>query len=176
MHVMLDLETLGTRPGAILRSIGAVAFTLDGMIGACFDRNIDQDSCIGAGLHMEADAVAWWQRQSAEVEAALLVAPHLLAEVVEDFHRWFKEQGATELWCHGANFDEPLWRAAAYAVNQVPPWKYWNVRCTRTLYAATGFDPKSVPRIGLHHSALDDALTQVHCVQRAIEQRSLIPA
>ncbi len=171
-HIMLDLETWGTRPGAALRSIGAIVFdpNSDGVssnIGVSFYRNIDKDSCVINGLTVDPDTVAWWERQAKEAIHGLAKDQKLLIEVVREFHDWFRLLGARYIWCQGANFDEPLWTAAARAVDQFVPWKYWDVRCTRTIYAAADFDPRSVPRQGTYHNALDDAAYQARCVQMA---------
>jgi hypothetical protein len=180
MHVMMDLETWGTRPGSALRSIGAVAFVPAGPdfgpdkpispgVGAgLFYSNIDDQSCLDAGLTHDAETEAWWKRQSSEAQQALLTNAQPLSRVVQQFHAWFVSQNATHVWCHGANFDAPLWTEAARAVNFDVPWRYWNVRCTRTLYSVAGFDPRSIPRAGTHHNALDDAVYQAQCVQAAI--------
>lgn len=167
MHVMLDLETWGTRPGSALRSIGAVAFTPEGAFASEFYRNVDKQSCLDVGLTLDPATVDWWSQQSLEANAALLKDPKPLATVVGEFHKFFQDQCGIYVWSHGANFDEPLWSAAARAAGLSIPWKYWNARCTRTLYHATGFDPRSLPREGTHHNALDDAKYQARCVQAA---------
>lgn len=168
MHVMLDLETWGTRPGSALRSIGAVLFDLDMKnVDGTFYRNINKDSCVINGLTVDPDTVAWWGRQSPAASAALEKDQKLLIEVVREFHDWFREVRGRYIWCQGGNFDEPLWTAAARAVDQAIPWKFWDVRCTRTIYAIADFDQRSVPRAGTAHNALDDAAHQARCVQLA---------
>lgn len=169
MHIMLDLETWGTSPGSALRSIGAVVFDITTKtFGATFYRNIDKDSCVINGLTVDPQTVEWWARQSRAAAHALETDQKLLIEVVREFHDWFRSAGGKYIWCHGANFDEPLWTAAARAVDQTVPWKFWDVRCTRTVYAIADFDPRSVPRNGTFHNALDDAAYQSLCVQQAI--------
>lgn len=165
---MLDLETWGTEPGCALRSIGAVAFDLDGQIGADFYLNIDEQSCLSLGLTKDQSTVDWWAKQSPAAQAALLVEPHLLGSVVLAFHHWFRIQNGVFVWSHGGNFDEPIWVAAAAAVKERPPWKFWNARCTRTAYALAKFDPRSIARDGTYHNALDDARYQARCVQAAM--------
>lgn len=59
-HCMLDLETFGTKPGSVIRSIGAVMFDLDGRTGPEFYRNIDEESCVKAGLTYDPSTVSWW--------------------------------------------------------------------------------------------------------------------
>ena len=165
---MFDLETLGVRPGSAIRSVGAAAFDpAGGEPVATFSRNIRSLSCWVAGLTVDRSTLDWWDRQSQEARDAVKVDPVDLADAARDFHAWFGAQGAVHLWCQGAGFDEVLWTAAMRAIDLIPPWKFWDVRCTRTIYHAAGLDPRSVPRQGVAHSALDDALHQIRCVQEA---------
>lgn len=169
---MLDLETFGTKPGSVLRSIGAVMFTLDGQITAEFYRNINHDSCHAAGLKVDPNTADWWSRQSQEAQDSLLVDQRQLSEVVGAFHGWFKANGGVTVWAQGANFDPALWEAAAEAVRSRVPWKFYNVRDTRTVYDVCNFDPMSITRVGTYHNALDDAKHQVRCVAAALANRS----
>ena len=171
-HIMMDLETYGTAPGSVLRSIGAVVFELEREeVGAEFYRNIDKVSCLNIGLGVDAATEAWWALQDRAVEAGLLIDPRSIVDVIAEFHTWFVEAGGTHVWCQGANFDEPLWGAAVRAFGRgmvKVPWKFWNVRDTRTVYELAGFDPRSVVRVGAAHNALDDAKFQALCVQKAV--------
>ena len=72
-HLMLDLETLGTTPGCVVLSIGAVEFDLDG-IKSEFRAHIDVDSSTALGLKVDARTVMWWLDQSKEAQNALLQA------------------------------------------------------------------------------------------------------
>lgn len=167
---MLDLETFGTKPGSVLRSIGAVVFDLSGNMGEEFYYNIDQGTCQAAGLTVDANTAQWWSRQSKEARDALLVDPRPLPWVVADFHGWFVANAGmgARVWAQGANFDPAMWEAAALAVNNPVPWKFYNVRDTRTAYDIANLNTSSVPRSGTYHNALDDAKHQVRCVAKAI--------
>ena len=44
-RVMLDLETFGTAPGSVIKAIGAVVFSPDGL-GKQFYRIVDAQSCV----------------------------------------------------------------------------------------------------------------------------------
>lgn len=171
MHVMLDLETLGTRPGSAIRSVGAALFDPAAADASTetFYKKVRSMSCWSAGLTVDADTLAWWNKQPKEVQDELKIGAEDLAEVVDAFHDWFRRVGGRYVWSQGAGFDEPLWTAAARVVGRTPPWKFWDARCTRTIYYAAGFDPKSLPRAGTHHNALDDALHQVKCVQESFK-------
>lgn len=166
--VMLDLETFGKAPGCAVRSIGAVFFDLRGDFGPEFYRNIDHASCLDVGLVVDPDTAAWWKRQEASAQQALLIDPQPLRNVAMEFANWFSAKGGERVWCQGANFDAPIWDAACVALNKPVPWKYYNVRDTRTAYDLYNFDPRSVSRAGTYHNALDDAKHQAVCVQTAV--------
>jgi len=169
-HIMFDLETFGTAPGSVLRSIGAVAFDPWGEgHGKEFYANIDRASCEALGLKVDPATEKWWAGQSREAENQLLANPVALTDVVKSFHDFFRASGAEYVWCQGANFDSVLWEAAAKATGvKFMPWKFWNVRDTRTAYHLAKFNEKSVAREGTYHNALDDARHQVVCVQKAV--------
>lgn len=176
IHVMLDLETWGTAPGSALRSIGAVTFDPHGydvLVERSFYANIDQQSCIENGLKIDPETVEWWSRQSRQAEDALSFQPQWLADVVNDFNFWWRHVEGTFVWCNGANFDEVLWRAAAHAVGLAVPWKYWNVRDTRTIWHAARINPKMIPCAGIAHNALEDARHQAKCVTQAYAKLGL---
>ncbi len=161
-NVMTDLETMGTAPGSVLASIGAVAFNqVTGEIGPSFYRVIDQASCEAAGLTKDPATIAWWGRQLPEVRAELEKDPRPLAEVLDDFDAYWKQVCGGEFWANGANFDDPLLAAADRALGREAPWKFWSARDTRTIYAAA----KVAPRRGKgHHVAVVDALDQAKAV------------
>lgn len=169
---MLDLETWGTAPGSALRSIGAVVFSPydEGQRddAPSFYANIDKASCEGVGLKVDQKTVEWWAQQSDVASAALITDQRPIYEVVTDFIVWWNRHGGTYIWSNGANFDEVLWRAAFHACgrNDVP-WKYWNVRDTRTCWHLARLNPKTIPRSGVAHNALDDARHQALCVTKA---------
>lgn len=173
MDIMLDLETLGTRPGCIVVSVGAVGFDrYTGAILREFYRVIDLADSQRHGLTVEVGAVAWWMRQSDEARAVFStsefdVTP--LARAASDFAEWFAEcgGGACPIWSHGAAFDLPIWEAALAAAGWPAPWAFWMVRDTRTVYDLTGFDPHTIKREGTYHNALDDARHQVRCLMAA---------
>lgn len=170
-HVMLDLETLGTMPGCVVLSIGAVTFDPNGdpadWKGESFVFNIDENSCRQAGLRIEPATLDWWQRQDPQARARLLIDPEPLPVVVEGFRCWWQRHRCKYLWSNGANFDEPIWRAAMRQTGQREPWKYWDVRDCRTILDVGNVDHRDVRRDGPAHSAYDDARHQVRCVQLA---------
>lgn len=166
--VMVDLETIGTAPGCAPVSIGAVAFdALTGEIGPRFYVVIDRASCAAAGLREDpATLREFWGKQPPEVRAVLTdPAAVRLPLALQRFARFWRAVGGVEFWSHGSNFDEPILEAAFTAAGMRSPWRFWNARCTRTIFAAAGVSPNRAK--GVHHNALDDAVTQAEAVVEA---------
>jgi hypothetical protein len=180
MNVMLDLETWGTRPGCAIRSIGAVAFDFNiAREAAVFYHNIDELSCREAGLVFDKSTIDWWNQQSKESIDALGVDPKPLLIIVREFKGWWAKLAADKVWSQGANFDSVLWEFACRAVGLEAPWRFFNVRDTRTLYDAAGLDYKAIAREGIEHHALDDCRHQIMLCRMAwqtIKSRAKAPA
>ena len=168
-NVMIDLETLGTKPGSAILSIGAAFFELDGTVGETFYRNISTQSCVERGLAIDPRTQAWWRQQSEAARNAVLVDRQPLDDVAREFSHWFRAGGGVFVWGQGASFDPPLWEAASDVTGRSAPWKFYDVRDTRTVYAVCGFDVRSLPREGTHHNAIDDVLHQIKCVAAALK-------
>lgn len=172
--VMLDTETLGRRAGCVVLSIGAAQFDPRGSgYGMTFSKNIDVQSSRGYGLVEEPETVSWWASQSPEAKALLfLPAPEPLHNVLYSFSHWFEAVGGEKIWSQGAAFDFPILTELYRRIGIEPPWKFWNVRDTRTAYDLCGFDKESIKRTGTYHNALDDAVHQITCVQSAMSFRA----
>lgn len=155
-RVMVDIETLGTEPGAAILSIGAVRFNARGL-GDQFYRSIDRQSCGAAGLHVDDGTLEWWTDQSEEARE-VLDGGEELDDVLSDFARWFDT--ADEIWANSPSFDCELLEAAYEAVDLVEPWEFYQERDFRTLKALP-IAPE-IEQDGTEHDALDDAKHQAY--------------
>ena len=164
-NVMVDLETLGTKPGCKVMAIGATVFSQDGL-GSTFYRAIKRDG--QAPLLEDPDTLAWWAKQSDEARGRLFganVDNVSLHDALEEFTRWLSVLGDEVLvWGNGADFDNPILSAAYSACGKPQPWGPWSGRCYRTL---KNLRPDiKLKRQGVYHDALDDALSQAaHAVE-----------
>ena len=74
-HCMIDLETLGTQPGSIILSIGAVLFDPTKAPHECLGEEfyyvIGKPTCLAAGLTFSQDTLDWWKKQSPEARKVL---------------------------------------------------------------------------------------------------------
>lgn len=177
MDFMLDIETLGNKPGAIVLSVGCVAFDREtGEDKANFYTGISVIDSRKHGLHIDPETMLWWFEQSPEAQRAALLdgRRYPLKRAVEEFKSWWVQNQTKDncVWCQGLDFDVPIWSRAMAAANEGPPWSFWKVRDTRTVYDLAGLDHRDVPRTGIEHNALADARHQVRCLRMALERLS----
>lgn len=173
--VMVDIETLGTRPGCSILSIGAIAFDENGVYDEGLHVVINRESCLAAGLIEDLDTLAWWEKRSDEAKVTLQQASDLatsapLALALGMFTGFLSKHGGLKevrVWGNGANFDQPILNAAFHAANLGgQPWNFYNDRCYRTLKGLLDPLGSQFQRVGTHHNAHSDALSQaVHAVK-----------
>ncbi len=164
-NVMLDLETLGQRPGAVIRAIGAVKFSAAGL-GEEFYRRIDAQSCVDSGLQIDASTVMWWLKQSDAARAEMTLPGDHIAQVLVDFSRWLDPlENEIVLWGNGSDFDNAILAEAYHATKFELPWSFWNNRCYRTLKSLFP-QRQQKSQCGVKHNALDDARSQAwHAIE-----------
>ena len=167
-HIMLDLETLGTKPGSVILSIGAVLFDpKTGELGETFYSVISLFSSREAGLTVDPNTQAWWDKQSDDARSVLSSSKNpacpTLTQVLTFFKEWVQEHTIEKqnrlIWGNGASFDVPLLDAAYASVGLTPPYDYWGNMCYRTMKNLYR-DVVPPKREGTHHNALDDARYQ----------------
>lgn len=169
MHaIMVDIETLGTRPGCLVLSIGAVAFDHRHGLGMEFYTVINQGSCEKAGLRVDKGTLAWWLRQSKDAQEVLQQSREggvELGEALEQFTEYLRYFGPeVRVWGNGAAFDNVIVSSLYHATGKRQPWKYINDRCYRTLKSL--YPSITMDREGVHHNALADAKSQAaHAVK-----------
>lgn len=156
MDLMVDIETLGKKPGCAILSIAVVPFLTDSDIEPFYER-ILPSSCIG--LSVDDDTWKWWHNQDAAVReeafsgtTPLSTALFLLTEYIQQFPK------DTKVWGNGASFDVPILEAAYARFNRPAPWKYYNSMCYRTLKNL--FKEVTAPVQLDKHNALADARFQ----------------
>lgn len=169
IDVMLDLETLGTKPGCVVLQVGAIAFRRQGgAIVATFERTIDVGSSLLDGLTIDPETVTWWGQQAAEVRASVFGVGDRLRLVTRAFRQFWNAAGCDRescLWVRGADFDPPIWAAALKAGDGFdPPWRYNKVRDMRTALDVARFDHAALPTVAMKHTALADAGHDLDCL------------
>lgn len=161
-NIMIDNETLGTTSDAVIMSIGAVRFNLEGDIDESgFYSSISVDSNLEHGRAIHEDTLIWWLDQPAEARKVFKEPKVTLEQALMDLID-FVEDGDI-IWSNGASFDIPMLEHAFRQLDLTAPWKFFNSRCVRTYKALPGAEKVGKPTTS--HNALRDAIDQARYVQ-----------
>ena len=165
--LMIDLETLDTLPTATILTIGAVKFDpygdeINNPTCESLYVRVDIDSCDKLGCTVSDSTIEWWSRQSKEAQYEAFDAGNRV-DIAYAMHQLYKfARGTKNVWSHGSCFDVIMCEELFRKTNRAIPWKYYNVRDTRTLFDL-GIKA-DMPEITAH-DALADALNQAVAVQ-----------
>lgn len=171
-HVMCDLETLGTAPGATLLSIGLVPFDVRGVAEPA-DRLhliLSRGDSERLGFYEDPATLGWWGQQSWEAQETLRQATEgglLVKDALRKVNEWLLSVNVLDsrgypqtcIWGNGSDFDNVLMATAFAKAELALPWPFWHNRCFRTLKSMHSWVREPV-RQGTHHNALDDAVHQ----------------
>ena len=186
IELMIDIETLGTKPGAPVLEIACVAFYLDGSpLVPGYGRLVEPyrialplQSQLDRGLQIDADTLGWWTKEeragrlyelmregetrTQTVTSALGGLKHFIAS-----HRAGDDRSIC-MWANSPSFDltllEHLFRTYEIAV----PWTHREQADQRTWLRSVGCRSTrelGIPFVGTEHCALDDATHQIKLVQ-----------
>jgi len=162
MHIMIDLETMGTRPNAPIIAIGAVAFNAMGLTDQTFYRVVSLHSAVRSGAVIDPSTVLWWMEQGDAARDALTDKQHeagSIDDALRDFMQFVCSYGDSlrGVWGNGATFDNVLMHESGKRCG-VPMWEFWKDKCYRTVKGM--YPDVKLERAGTHHNALDDARSQ----------------
>jgi DNA polymerase III epsilon subunit-like protein len=129
-RVMIDVETLGTNPGCVILSIGAVQFGNE-CRGECFYAGISINDSLKHGLTIEQETLQWWMEQDEEARKAAFSGTLPLEQTLRRLKTWIGDEAQT--WGNGAALDLGCLRAAFIKIGIRDPWAYGGERCYRTL-------------------------------------------
>lgn len=185
-HLIVDIETLSTKPNAVVLSLGCVSFQFETKkmfseyLENGFYVKLDIKAQIEAGRKIQKDTVDWWLSQSAE--AKLVTKPsnedvHPL-DALKQFSRYVSSLRTFEgfsdnsfVWSRGPNFDFPIIESLCDTFKMKPPYSTWSIRDLKTMFdVLTGgtrgqYNPKiGTPKGFLKHNALHDVcMDAVRC-------------
>lgn len=160
-HVMIDIETLGLEPSAVILSIGAVAFGMDHKPDTPMQEfYVEVSMGNQGGRIINTDTIKWWMSQSIKPPMNGTISLHQALRDLNDFV-WMKSIGdqAPYVWANGTDFDISILYDAYREHLIAPAWKYSDVRDYRTV-AKMFSGVVSRPQNMNQHNALSDARMQ----------------
>lgn len=178
LDLMVDIETWGTGPDAVVRAVamatfnpwtgyvfGTAVWDLRGLI----DRQLELGGTVDPGT------VRWWGRMPDEaLGESLRLARHMmpftqpaeLDDAIDSIGVFILSHSPSRCWSRGA-FDYPILARLLDKQGVSPPWQYWQLRDVRTL---DDLVPKVKP--DRPHHPLSDCLAQIEQVRAAL---ALVP-
>ena len=174
-QVMIDLETLGTKPNSVMLTIGALRFNPWGDDSEkqltemdTFYRRVEVESYEGLDHNIDDATLEWWGNQNEKVRAEAFAEDdrHPLSDVLADLYKWCG--GLNAIWANGTGFDLNIVEHFSRELIRGVAWNYWQARDARTLYAlCPGLER---PKGNALHHALWDCWSQAVGVQRVFKQ------
>lgn len=163
--LMIDIETLGNKPGSVILSIAAVEFDIKtGQIGSIFHQNIDIDSCIELGLKMDKSTIIWWLNQPKEAQQTITQhTGNPLKNVLRYFIQWLNDYNLQNLkvWGNSARFDLGILAHALEVCKMPISWHHYNECDVRTLVMFAPEIKENMEFKGIKHYPIDDCKHQI---------------
>ncbi|MCX7594398.1 MAG: 3'-5' exoribonuclease [Fischerella sp.] len=173
MDIMLDLETLATKPGAVILTLGAVKFDpySDQEPFAPIYLKPDVDKQIEMGRLVNEDTLKWWSEQDEHIRNDSMSSGDRISlnEFTHQLNRYCV--GVNRIWCQGPVFDIAMLENFYFQLGVPLPWGYGQIRDSRTLFDLIG-DPRSEMQTDAHNS-LADSYYQAIAVQKVYNRLNL---
>lgn len=171
IHIMADIETLGTGNDALPVVIAGVKFDGETILDR-FEVGVDPDDAQRYGRVITGGTVMWWfDPKHDEARKRIFDMPKVdLYSALAGFAQWCKAPPDDisefspnapklgSLWGKGATFDNIILRSAAEACRVDWPFSFRQDHCYRTL--ANSYPDVEYVTHGVAHVAVDDAMSQ----------------
>ena len=131
--VMVDIETLGTRPTSVMTQLGACYFDRKtGEIGNKFLYNINIGSALMVGLTIDTETIEWWKGQYILGQDSWIYDTVNLAQVLNAFDKFISDNEIDGVWSH-ATFDMPILAYNYSVYGMKMPFNFRKCRDIRTI-------------------------------------------
>lgn len=163
--LMVDIETTGLQPSrSAIIQIGAVPFNFH-------TGDIDAKNMFKVALSMPMkrcwtdNTEKFWKVDNAEVYAQIMASAQPWREGFMSFYRYACLQENARFWCKGLNFDWNFIEEYCRDLDLDMPFNFRQAKDLRSFIAGMNgealFEDPYVERVGNHHDALSDCLTQL---------------
>ncbi len=187
-HFSLDIETLDTRPTAVVLSIGICKFDPEAQnaVGPIEHVSLEVGVQIANNRTVSSDTFYWWVDQLVQMEANPFPQPveevmDAMARVIDFIYSNSEKleddkdslyQDAC-VWVRGPHFDWTIMDNLAKQVGVEWPIRYDKIRDQRTFCKGEKYEPPENGEVFVKHDALGDAIMQAMFIQQVAKKRSL---
>lgn len=167
-EIIVDIETLSTKSNACVLTLGAILFDRNdnkkydleylNKNNKTFYIRIKKESCDNLSLDVSKDTLDWWKRQPKESRYEVFDHPDRI-DIKDALILLSKfASGCEVFWSQGA-FDYIILENIYKILDINVPWKFWQIRDSRTLFDVCNINIKNINSEGLHN-ALSDCYRQ----------------
>ena len=158
---MIDIETMGNKSYSSIVSIGAVRFDIEtGEIDSqTLYVNVNLQSCIDAGLILNADTIMWWMQQSQKARMKFTTDTVDLKLALESLQYFINKDD--QVWGNSARFDLGILQNAYDTLKMPIPWDFRKERCVRTLLSFAPEIKDTVKNPEVAHDPIEDCKYQI---------------
>jgi len=167
VHVMVDLETLGTKSDAAILALGAIVFVCEGdkpRIVEEFYETVDIESSIKHGS-ISGDTLKWWILQTDNAKKELAAKGITIKQCMKKFRCFVGKYNSSNIrdfyiWGNGAAFDNVVIKSCMESLEIDVPWTHKQDMCFRTI---KNLYPEMIikPPADKAHIAIEDTRAQV---------------
>jgi hypothetical protein len=165
MQLMIDLEGLATGPDTTILTIAAQAF--DPFGSGYYERHYYARVTLESQENRSIDdgTIAWWatQPEHAREEAFGEQDRIPLDQALDELGRLIWH--AKLIWAQGPTYDMNILEHAYKSYNKPLPWKYYQVRDSRTVFSLW----PELPIPSTSHHALEDCRRQIGMLQTTLQ-------
>lgn len=168
--LMVDVETTGLQPAkCALIQIGAVPFNFE--TGEVDSKNMFKVSMtMPRNRYWTDDTDYFWKVLNADVYAAICASMTHYKAAFETFHKWSCELGDVRFWSKGP-LDWNMIESYCVDFDLDMPFNFRQAKDMRSfiagLYGEAEYREPQVEKVGSHHDALHDCLTQLKILFKA---------
>lgn len=180
--LMIDLETLGKGPDAVVISVGACFFNIStAQILGTFYMACTVDDQLEMGRKVDGSTIKFWMTQEGASKKVFHEQAKPFKDVMTIFSKWVLDTttiSKVKAWGNGSIFDISIMESMFEMCKVKTPWMYNGVMDLRTFkrFVAGG---AQVEKLGTNHNALDDAISQAAYVIKhvpRVKSSELTPA
>lgn len=177
-HAMIDIETLATKPDAVVLTVGGIKFNpySSEEPHTPFSVRLDIDEQTAKGRVIDPNTIEWWSKQDKAIQDEAFSEEDRVSvmDFIADLNKWLN---GTELkWAQGSRFDYGILEdLIENSFEQHKNWFFWQEADSRTLGQLV---PKDLRKDNSGnqkdlHSALADAYNQAKAVQKAYKHLNI---
>ena len=159
-ELMFDLETLDTKPSAVVLSVGAVVWetgltpegALQWQVIERFMRVLNIQEQVDRKRTVSQSTLLWWQQQDPTAKAEAFNPVRQPVQMVLNDLRHFVmgyadpevgDEGINAFWASPATFDFPIWEDLAMTFSNFVPWTYRQKYDVRTVVREASYSAKA---------------------------------